>query len=262
MKTTLPKYLGKFFAKFVSPHHCTAIRTPFVFSPIPVFARSLTLLTPLCLAGCGPSGPREVRNDDYEKPSEPDYGLRQLLGVRTLRAEFEMPQGMRTFRVGLIYIVDGQVTASEWLSGNGLHTVHSDGTREFAKTLYVEYMNGKFDGEWKERLHVTPSFTTRSHQTHGDFWQHFKDADLRTQGWTNAIQNEKFGDFRILAATYGSKENVASGPVESLLQNMDFLALLVVDFLPEKMNSNERMVEFPSEGELQGGLEGIVGGER
>lgn len=229
---------------------------------LPILPRAFLLLALLCLAGCGPSGPREVRNDDYEKPAEPDYALRQLLGVQTLRAEFEMPAGMKTFRVGLLYIEDGQVTDSEWLSGNGLHTVHADGTREYAKTLFVEYMVGQFDGEWKERLHVTPSFTTASRQANTNFWEKFANADLRTRGSSNQMQFDKFGEFQVLAASYGTKENVATGPVESLLRNMDFIVLLVVDFLPEATDSEDGPVVYPSEEELQGVIEARVGGEQ
>ncbi|MBC2601164.1 hypothetical protein [Puniceicoccus vermicola] len=229
--------------------------------PLPIFTRSFALLAFLFLAGCGPSGPQEVRNDDYEKPPRPDYALRQLLGIQTLRAEFEMPGNMKTFRVGLIYIEDGQVTASEWLSDNGLHTIHADGKREYANTLLAEFMAGKVNGEWKERLHVTPSFITANHKANADFWQKFESADLRTRGWNNQMQFEKFGDFQALAAIYGSKENVASGPVENLLRDMDFLALLVVDFLPEEMDPSEGPMVYPSEDELQEVIVGEVGGE-
>jgi len=230
--------------------------------PLPVLLRSFALLAFLCLAGCSPSGPQEVHNDDYEKPSPPDYALRQLLGVQTLRSEFEMPQDMKTFRVGLLYIEGGRVTASEWLSGDGLHTIHGDGKREYAKTLFAEYMVGKFDGEWKERLHVTPSFTTQSRQANADFWGKFENADLRTRGSSNQMQFERFGDFQALAAIYGAKENIATGPVEGLLRDMNFLALLVVDFLPEKMDSSEGPMVYPTEEELQEVVAEEVGGER
>lgn len=230
--------------------------------PISVLSRSFALLALLCLAGCYPNGSQEVRNDNYEKPPEGDHALRQLLGVRTLRAEFEMPEDQKTLRVGLIYIEAGQVTASEWLSGDGLHTFHFDGKREYAKTLFVEFMVGKFDGEWKERLHVTPSFTTVSREANADFWDKFESTDLRSRGSSNQMQYESFGDFRVLAAYYGAKENVASGPVEGLLRNMDFLALLVVDFLPGELDPSGGPMVYPTEQQLQEVIAAKVGGER
>lgn len=230
--------------------------------PCNVPARLLATLTLLILAGCGPSGPRDVRNDDYEKPTEPDYALRQLLGVRTLQAEFEMPQGMKTFRVGLLYIVDGQVTASQWLSGDGLHTSHSDGSKEYAKTLYAEFMVGKSNGEWKERLHVAPSFATRIIEANADFWENYEETKLGTRGWSTHMEFEKFGEFQVLGAIYGAQDYVATGPVENLLQDMDFLALLVVDFLPEDSGAKNGRVEFPTDEELQAVIAEEIGGVR
>ncbi len=236
---------------------------PFVIKPIPVLARHLSLLALLSLAGCNPSGgPGEIRNDDYETPTEPDYALRQLLGVRTLRTSFEMPEEMKTYRVGLIYIEDEQVTASEWMSGQGLHTVHSGGLKELAKTIYVEYLSWKNDGSWEEILRITPSFTTRSLRSHEAFWNAFEDAKLRSQGHSAQPFLGNFGEFRVLGATYGAKENVATGQVDSLLRNMDFLILLVVDFLPEAMSSESGMVELPTDEELQGLLKEEIGGTR
>ncbi|MBC2603014.1 hypothetical protein [Puniceicoccus vermicola] len=227
-----------------------------------ILTRSFALLAFLCLAGCGPSGPREVRNDDYEKPAEPDYALRQFLDIQTLRAEFEMPADMKTFRVGMIYIENGQVTASEWLSGDGLHTVHADGKREYAKTLLAEFMVGESDGEWKTRLHVTPRFTGARRKPNLDFWERFEEGDLRIRGWSDQMQNDKLGNFRVLAASYGTIGNVTIGPVERLLRDMDFLALLVVDFLPEEMDPSEGPVVYPSEEELQAVVVEEVGGVR
>jgi len=46
------------------------------------------------------------------------------------------------------------------------------------------------------------------------------------------------------------------------LRDMNFLALLVVDFLPTDMNSDDGMVKFPTDEELKKLLEAEVGGER
>jgi len=133
-------------------------------------------------------------------------------------------------------------------------------SRNFA--FIAEFMVGKFDGEWKERLHVTPSFITASHQANTDFLEKFESADLRTRGQNNQMQFEKSGDFQVLAASYGTKENVSTGPVENLLRDMDFLALLVVNFLPEEMEPSEGPMVYPSEEELQEVVAEEVGAER
>ena len=36
-----------------------------------------------------------------------------------------------------------------------------------------------------------------------DCWQTFESADLGTRGWRNPMRFEKFGDFQVLAASYG-----------------------------------------------------------
>ena len=76
------------------------------------------------------------------------------------------------------------------------------------------------------------------------------------------MQFEKLGDFRAPAVGDEAKKNVATGPVESLFGKMDYLALLVVGFLPEKMDPSERPTVYPSEEELQDVVVEEVGGER
>jgi len=51
-------------------------------------------------------------------------------------------------------------------------------------------------------------------------------------------------------------------PAKNFFGNMDYLALLVVGFLPEKMDPSERPTVYPSEEELQDVVVEEVGGER
>ena len=227
--------------------------------PLPIRYRSFALVALLFLVGCGP---REVRNDDYEKPNEPDYALRQLLGVQTLSSSFEIPKGMKAFRLGLLYIENGQVTASDWMHGDGLHTMHANGVQEYAKTILAEHLVWKNNGKWEEVLRITPSFVNRGPSNHQSFWEAFRSESLMTQGYTTLPNLGRFGDFRVLAASYGAKDSVASGYIDSLLRDMDFLVLLVVDFLPEDPNSEDRPIEFPSDDELQVVVGQVAGGMR
>ena len=115
----------------------------------------LFVLGSLVFSGCGDSDPagdaNYVRNDDYERLPDSDYTLRQLMGVRTLRTSFEMPEGMRSFRTGLIMIQEGKVVGSQgWRYGDGWHRGTLGGKQEYAKTIEFEYSNWKNDGVWRQ----------------------------------------------------------------------------------------------------------------
>lgn len=51
-------------------------------------------------------------------------------------------------------------------------------------------------------------------------------------------------------------------PAKNFFGNMDFLTLVVVDFLPEEMKPSEGQMVYPFGEELQEVFAGEVGGER
>ena len=212
--------------------------------------RAFTLSLILTVLGCGK---QDVYNDDYEAPPEPDYALRGLLGVRTLRGSFEMPEGMRSYRRGLIFIEEGKVTGTNgWFVGDGGHTFHADGKTEYAKTIHVEYMNWKNDGEWQGFFRDIPSIAWSNPKVNKDFWERFENEQWRTQGGDSPMR-ARFGNYHILALWFGSKENSATGSLETVLHTMDCIALLAAEFSPEKARvlKNEAWREPPPKEKLQ-----------
>lgn len=213
----------------------------------------LFVLGSLVFSGCGESD--YVRNDDYEKMPEPDYALRQLLGVRTLRTSFEMPEEMRSFRTGLIFIVDGKVTGSGgWTLGDGLHTFGADGNK-YAKTIQVEYMNWKDDDLWRGYFRTVPAALWSSHQVNEDFWNGIEADALRNHGSAVPPHGWPFGNFTVLGAWYASSGGGNMGTLDAILKGWDYVVLLVVDFSAEIPESLGRPQNSPSNEELQKILE-------
>ncbi|PXA04798.1 hypothetical protein DDZ13_06430 [Coraliomargarita sinensis] len=197
---------------------------------------SIRILLPLLLllTGCEE---KVAYNDNYERHEGDDMILRELLGVHTLRNSFQKPEGMKSFCVGVILIEKEEVVGiSVWQPGNGLHTVHSGGLKEYAKTIHAEYVIRKKDDDWQSVFRVNPSFTSQQAEVNNNFWDIFSSDKLRTRG-TNMNMASQIGDLTVIAAIYGAEEYVSVAPLDQLLRDMDYLALLAVRFYPEDITS-------------------------
>lgn len=67
----------------------------------------------------------------------------------------------------------------------------------------------------------------------------------------NDFHHARFGDFQVIGAWYGSRENSAIGSLQTILGGMDSIALLVVDFSAEEQDTHGAPLETPSNEELQ-----------
>jgi hypothetical protein len=234
------------------------------FLPVLRFRRAmlcLVVLGALGFFGCGDSDHGRnsdyVRNDDYEPMPEPDYTLRRLMGVRTLRTSFEMPETMRSFRVGMIFFEEGKLIGSQgWLYGDGWHSGDLDGKQEYAKTIEFEYSNWENDGVWRQETFVNPSRAQMFTKINEGFWDKFEGDDFSFSGSQNDFRGELFGDFLVIGAFYGASEPIGMGSLDLLLRNPGSLALLVVEFSEELQPPSRIMQKSPpSDEELQKILE-------